>query len=66
MNAIISAQRSRSDLNESLGVIGRPGLCTLTVLTQLVVYQVIGSVSTYGLEAVGTEFQSYGTVHVTL
>ena len=66
MNAVISAQRSRCNLDESLGVIGSPGLGTLTVLTQLVVYQVIGSVATYGLEAVGTELQGNGSVHVTL
>ena len=66
MNAIISAQRSRSNLDESLGIIGSPCLGTLTVLTQLVVYQVIGSIATYGLEAVRTQFQGNGSVHVAL
>ena len=42
MNAIISAQRSRSNLDESLGVIGSPSLGTLARLTPPVVYPAVG------------------------
>ena len=66
MCEVISTEGGRSNLDEALGILRSPSLGCLTILTELVLDEVVRRVNANCLEAERTEEELYLTGHVTL
>ena len=66
MGEVVGTEGSGEDFDEALGLVACPALGTLTIFAKLVLHEVVGSIATYGLETVGTQFQSHLAVDMAL